>query len=205
MPSKPANHDSAGRPDSPAVKDHTPGENAHGPAANHARGQTQPDPIIVGLKRRWGRRRRRAVAFGLVVAAVALLTTFLNGRFPGLGGGDGNGELGVVSTNGANGAQNGSAKGPARPSPRDVLRVRIDGEEYQIEEDTDRGQRYRPVELAELVKMAQAARGDEQGIRVRIVRRASSIHRAEVRLMQALEEAGLKRDRDYHLSSEIAP
>lgn len=63
---------------------------------------------------------------------------------------------------------------------------------------------YRPTPMADLVRLAGQAKGDSNGIRVRILRRETSRTKAEVDLKQALEDAGIGDDVVY-MPSELLP
>jgi hypothetical protein len=72
----------------------------------------------------------------------------------------------------------------------DVLEVTIDERHYTVREMVNGEPGHRRVELAELVQLARSAPGSEDGIRVRILRRASSRVTAEMLLEDTLSEAG---------------
>jgi hypothetical protein len=72
-----------------------------------------------------------------------------------------------------------------------VLHVLIDGRQYLVERPADGGLEYQPVPLDEVIKLAQAASGDEDGIRVRINRRGTARATAEIALREKLLAAGL--------------
>ena len=76
--------------------------------------------------------------------------------------------------------------------PGDVLNVVIDGRDYAVRQVIDGEERLHPMSLPEIVELAQAAPGNNEGIRVRVLRRESSRPTAEQALEQALLDAGIE-------------
>lgn len=153
------------------------------------------------------RLKTRTIAGGLVVVGI-VAGSFLSGLVPGFGSGSGSGLQTSLSTD--NGEQPAEPPSPApvdqpespeqepveqpvekAPMP-EVLVVRVDGHEYLIPADNKGG--VRKAELAEVVKLAQDTPGNEDGIRVRILRHSSARLVAWSTLYDSLEQAGLKRD-----------
>ena len=156
--------------------------------------------------------RRLTIGGGLLIG-VAIVASLLSGLFSGFGGqGSGNGPT-VVVLNGGNSmnipdtAQSKPVdqhpepkEEPASPpesADADVVNLLIDGRSYFIRQSVDGKRAYRPIELPELVNLAKAARGNEDGIRVRVSRRESSRASAENLLQEKLMEAGLRKEAIY--------
>lgn len=155
--------------------------------------------------------KKRKVALGLVVAG-AVLGVFLSGRFPGFPGsattarslekaGPSKPEAGAVAK--APNAQPASAaaapesapaptpKKPSAPPPKKLL-VRVDEYNYQV---TDAAAiAWREANLRDILLLAKRTTGDEDGLRVRILRRKSARYTAWARLYAELETAGLPSD-----------
>lgn len=77
------------------------------------------------------------------------------------------------------------------PVLRQVLTVVIDGPGYLVGADE---KRLRGAELAEVVTLAVATQGDDQGVQVRIRRKKNAQAGARVDLIGHLLEAGIKRE-----------
>lgn len=76
----------------------------------------------------------------------------------------------------------------------DVLTVLIDEREFLIEIPSDAEAVFRPTEFDRVVKLAAMAKGDTNGIKVRILRRESSRASAEFQLKSELERHGIESD-----------
>jgi hypothetical protein len=99
------------------------------------------------------------------------------------------------------------ASGTSTPMPtppsagqREILTVIIDGPGYI--DGTDES-RFRAVELAEVVALAKATQGDDQGVHVRIRRKKNAQAGARADLIGQLQEAGLKREEIQEMSGFI--
>jgi hypothetical protein len=164
----------------------------------------------------------RAATGGIAVVIAAILLMFLQGGF---GDGDGDSESDggddnlMVSADPGDDSRNeaGSGKDDDEDSGNDgglteeqqkaledgVLEILIDEVEYFLvlpgEEPI-----YRPSVIGDLVKLAEHAKGDSNGIRVRILRRETSRTKAEVDLKQALSDAGIGDDAVY-MPAELLP
>jgi hypothetical protein len=156
--------------------------------------------------------RKRAFAGITVVLGVAI-ATILNGAFPGFGTRNGTadeeGEASrvEVSTESQAPARTPAVdETPASPEPQEssaseettakkpdlkVLDILVDGHDYQI---SLRGKGYTTFPLARVVETAKVTTGNEDGIRVRILRRDSARVVAWSRLYEALEDAGISKD-----------
>jgi hypothetical protein len=153
--------------------------------------------------------KKRTIATALIAGGVAV-GVYVSGWLPKLG----NGELGLGG--GAPAPQEQHAAEPSPPAaaakpqspaesvdaphesgagPRefrpDVLHVLIDGRQYLVRKPADGGEEYQPATLDEVVELAQATPGDEDGIRVRINRRGSARATAEIALRDRFTAAGL--------------
>ncbi len=85
-----------------------------------------------------------------------------------------------------------------------VLTLLIDEYEYLMKIPASADSVYRPVELSRAVALAKQAKGDSNGIRVRVQRRESSRASAEHRLMNELQHGGIGSDAVY-MASEFVP
>ena len=80
----------------------------------------------------------------------------------------------------------------SQKQPLRVVKVVIQDRDYLLRTTDDDGQeQLQPIALAQLVETVRAASGDEDGVRVRIVRRDSSRAAAEELLHQSLLKAGV--------------
>ncbi|MCA9038056.1 MAG: hypothetical protein KDA91_23185, partial [Planctomycetaceae bacterium] len=71
-----------------------------------------------------------------------------------------------------------------------VLTVLIDERSYLLQLPSDSDPVYRPVELARLIQLLPMAKGDANGIRVRILRRENARASAEEKLKLELSHGG---------------
>jgi hypothetical protein len=154
--------------------------------------------------------RKRTAAGGVLVVAV-LVGVWLSGLFrgfgPGGGGGNGEGEAShraefPVSAEAPETRPDQDPNAPAEPAR--VVDVLIDGERYSVRRAIQGGAAWRPAELDEIVRLATNAPGNEQGLKVRIRRRSTSLPSAEQRLEEALLQGGLSSTEVYKVE-EIAP
>jgi hypothetical protein len=150
--------------------------------------------------------RKRAFA-GITVVLGVVIATVLNGGFPGFGTRNGSAdENGSAEQVVASTETEAPGPSPATPQPEEepkteeeqpkkpdikVLDILVDGHEYQI---SLRGKGYTTFPLERIVATAQATSGNEDGIRVRILRRDSARVVAWSRLYEALEDAGISKD-----------
>jgi hypothetical protein len=79
-------------------------------------------------------------------------------------------------------------------APTDVIYVLIDGKNYLLRQGPEGKVPYKPATLDEIVGAAQAATGDETGIRVRVAQKSTSREITERTLRSKLEEAGIPSD-----------
>ena len=156
------------------------------------------------------RLKTRTIAGGLVVAGL-VAGTFLSGLMPGFGVGGGNGTQ-VSSSTGDSASpvettpaertdaavETPVSQKPVEPDsiassePPAVLEIRIDGHEYLVPSGADAA--FRKAELAEILELAKTTTGNDDGIRVRIVRHKSARVVAWSTLYEELERSGFKRD-----------
>ncbi|MBI1314082.1 hypothetical protein GC176_22530 [bacterium] len=152
--------------------------------------------------------RKRAFAGITVVLAVAI-ATILNGGFPGFGTRNGNAHedgstAKVVASTApatppatevpAESKPEAAPKPEEKPAPKSelkVLDILVAGHDYQI---SIRGKGYTTFPLNQILTVAKSTTGNEDGIRVRILRRDSARVVAWSRLYEALEEAGIGKD-----------
>jgi hypothetical protein len=146
--------------------------------------------------------RKRVVGAGLLVAIG--IGIWLSSLFKGLGpGGSGTGfgltdkqytSVGSGQSDGSLPVSTSSTRdaAPESPDTRKRPTVLIDGHSYLLQLGTDAEEGFKPVELSEIVRLAQRAEPDANGIRVHIKRRANSRTSAEIDLVNALDEAGVQ-------------
>lgn len=75
--------------------------------------------------------------------------------------------------------------------PLQVLDILIDDRSYLIKSAAQPQDRYRPAEIAEIVKLARQTSGDEDGIHIRVYRKGSARVTPESQLKEELKKAGL--------------
>lgn len=79
-------------------------------------------------------------------------------------------------------------------APVATVFVLIDGREYLLRRGPEGKAPYKPADLAAVIEAAQAATGDDNGIRVRIAQKSSSRETTERALRMELEQAGIPGD-----------
>lgn len=154
---------------------------------------------------------KRKVAGGLVILGI-VIATFFKGLFPGFGSGSGDGEDSgptlVASTDSSQPpattplaeeqpAQPEDTPEADEPAPEtkaalETLDVLIDGHDYLV---SVRGKGYTVVPLPAIMNVAKETSGNEDGIRVRILRKNSARVVAWSRLFEELEEVGIANDK----------
>ena len=85
-----------------------------------------------------------------------------------------------------------------------VLTVLIDEHQYMIELPGTQDSIYRPAELSRIVELAALAKGDSNGVRVRILIRQNARASAEKQIQEDLRHAGIHRDA-IMITSEFVP
>jgi hypothetical protein len=86
----------------------------------------------------------------------------------------------------------------------DLLTVLIDDFQYMIELPGNPDSILRPAELSRIVQLASLAKGDSNGIKVRVLIRQSARASAESQLLADLEHSGIHRDA-IMMTSEFVP
>ncbi|MFT4559172.1 MAG: hypothetical protein ACI8P0_000947 [Planctomycetaceae bacterium] len=146
--------------------------------------------------------KKRTVVGGLLVVG-AVLGTFMSGLLPGFGSGSGVGAQGPVNDS-PNAVSRDALTEPApvenpvvakvETAPRPaVLEIRVDNHDYFVADNSSETG-VRQVDLDEAVELAQAATGNDDGIRVRIVRSRSARLTAWTTLHDSLIKAELSMD-----------
>jgi len=146
--------------------------------------------------------KKRTIAGGLLVVG-AMLGTFMSGLLPGFGSGSGVGAEGpgndstdAISrdalTEPAPVENPAVAKVETAPRPT-VLEIRVDNHDYFVADNSSETG-VRQVDVDEAVKLAQATTGNDDGIRVRIVRSRSARLTAWTTLHDSLIKAELSMD-----------
>lgn len=85
-----------------------------------------------------------------------------------------------------------------------ILTVLIDNYQYMIELPGKPDATFRPAELSRIVELAALAKGDSNGIKVRVLIRQSARASAEKQLQADLEHSGIHRDA-IMMTSEFVP
>ena len=146
--------------------------------------------------------KKRTIVGGLLVVG-AVLGTFMSGLLPGFGSGSGVG----AQSSGGNSAQIAPVGVQPETAPIEepivakietsarvpVLEIQIDNHDYFVT-DNDSKTGVRKVDLDEAVKLAQETTGNDDGIRVRIVRSRSARLTAWTTLHDSLVKADLSLD-----------
>jgi hypothetical protein len=86
----------------------------------------------------------------------------------------------------------------------DFLTVLIDDFQYMIELPGNPDSIHRPTDLSRIVELASLAKGDSNGIKVRVLIRQSARASAESQLLADLEHSGIHRDA-IMMTSEFVP
>jgi hypothetical protein len=125
----------------------------------------------------------------------AVVVAFLIGMYsgiPGFGGGEG-------AQGNASAAAAATGGGPVETADDltktgledNVLTVLIDGHEYAVLTKRDGQEEYRAASVDQVVSLAKIARGDDTGVRVKVLRRESARASAEEQLRGSLVNAGI--------------
>ena len=164
-------------------------------------------------------RTKATIGGGIIIAAMiagAMLSDYFN--FRGFGLGDGDGARAMLPLNSQQTDDSSSdderrqvsaelpderaARSGPPLQPGEVLNVVIDGRDYAVRQVIDGEERLHPLSLAEVVELAKAAPGNNEGIKVRVLRRESSRPTAEQALEQALLQSGIE-SREILQSEEL--
>jgi hypothetical protein len=142
---------------------------------------------------------RKRNFLGAVLLAGIGLGVYLGKLNFGLGGGN---QFGLGSSGGETQVSIGSADriaSPIEPAKEkeelpievpDVVRILIDDRQYYLRSETG-SVTEAPIALPKLVQLIELAPGDEDGLRVRVYRKATARASAEEKLKTALTEAGI--------------
>ena len=144
-------------------------------------------------KKRGGTSRRVAVGGGVILILGILMGMFM--ELPGLGSGT------MVS----------KGEGAASPTKNNspdtqvdtglqssgLITVLIDDRSYSLVKKVGDETVFSPTELTTIVNQATKVTGNEDGIRVRILRRESARYSAETNLRNALADAGIENEAVY--------
>lgn len=143
--------------------------------------------------------RKRALLGGVAVVAV-VLTAFFTGIIPGFGGGSGTGDGTSTSLSAETGEETtttetaGETTTPDPPLPttvpQELVQVVVENDMYGLQIPDGR---YKVVPMSEVVEAAKSATGNEDGIKIRILRKASAKVVAWSTLADELEKAGIAR------------
>ena len=142
--------------------------------------------------------RKRTIAGSILVVGV-LIGSFLSGLIPGFGVG-GNQDGNEANTRGDETLAtlaNLDTRTEILPTAattgvsKDVLDVRVEDRSYSLRRVVDGKDVYEPATLDQIIELARATKGNDQGIRVRINRRPSARVVAWMTLQQELIKAGL--------------
>ena len=148
--------------------------------------------------------KKRTIAGGLLLAG-AVLGAFMSGLLPGFGSGNGIRVQGAGddSTRASQSATDETPREPAQAEvpavvdvkspPPVVLEIRIDNRDYIVPDDST-ATGVRTVDLDEAVELAQLTTGNDDGIRVRILRTRSARLTAWTTLHDSLVKSGLSVD-----------
>lgn len=163
----------------------------------------------------------KAASGGVIVVAALLALFFMKG--PGLGSGDDPAESSAMVTTQPSTATE-SPQPAATPSDSpavteddggltedektalsgSILVVLIDEHDFRMALPFENETLYREIEFTRLLELAQAAKGDSNGIRVRILRRENARASAEERLKRELFGVGINTSAIY-MPEEFVP
>ena len=158
-----------------------------------------PTSILTPSSHRLGGASGKAVGGGIIVAALLVLGSYLGGLGFGIGDGSGNGD-------GDNPPSLDGVQGPidsektTTPAETEleigtVVNVLIDGNQYRILKSPDASwtdtDNYTAIPLERVLSAVQDADGDS-GVKIRIARRGNSLPEAELKLREALRDAGIE-------------
>jgi hypothetical protein len=131
---------------------------------------------------------------GVTAVGALCVGIWLGGWFKGLGLGEGTGQVEVSLDPGRTKqgvTQAASEPGKTAIVPPTVLEVVVDQQEYFLKQAETGKVAPAPLPLEQVVKLATAAKGDGDGYKIKIYRKASSLHMAESILKEELTKAGL--------------
>ncbi|MBC7817972.1 MAG: hypothetical protein IAG10_13860 [Planctomycetaceae bacterium] len=158
-------------------------------------------------------RKRTVIGGTLALGLVAGI--WLSGKLPHMGSGfglgsGGDGMLGQPDTSNVSvqtddgAAKSDSLSAPVEHGPKpnrtdaepldDVLTILVEDRHYAVWKKTRKGNGYFPAEMDELIQLALAAKSNEDGLRVRVLRSESARVTAWQKLQSELVQAGVPAD-----------
>ncbi len=148
--------------------------------------------------------KKRAPVLGGIAILAVVLTTFFTGIIPGFGTGSGQAdgttptvqaETGETAEPPAN-PETPVTTDPAKPvppkpiaAPVEVVQIVVEGDEFGLRRSDGK---YRVAPISRIVEDAQSATGNEDGIKVRILRKKNAKYVAWSTLANELEKSGIK-------------
>jgi hypothetical protein len=148
--------------------------------------------------------KKRAPVLGGIAILAIVLTTFFNGGIPGFGTGSGQGDgtTQAVQSEADDGAvqpvnsdtptsEETTKPVPPKPAaaPAEVVQIVVEGDEFRLMRSDGT---YRVAPISRIVKDALSATGNEDGIKVRILRKKNAKVVAWSTLENELEKSGIK-------------
>lgn len=148
--------------------------------------------------------KKRAPVLGGIAILAIVLTTFFNGVIPGFGTGSGQGDgtMQAVQSEADDGAvqpvnsdtptsEETTKPVPPKPvaAPAEVVQIVVEGDEFRLKHSDGA---YRVAPISRIVKDALSATGNEDGIKVRILRKKNAKVLAWSTLENELEKCGIK-------------
>lgn len=145
--------------------------------------------------------RKRTIVGGLVVVGI-VIGAFLSGMLPGFGTGSGDGDGSKVSVSTSHpisstlpiDERTEIVSSETLPTDPDVLEVVVKDESYSIRTVVAGTEKLEPAELRRIVKLAKETDGNDDGIRVVILRDKSALFLTWKTLEEELTKAGLPPD-----------
>ncbi len=139
-------------------------------------------------------RKKRGSAMLKGAGAIAIIA-FLLGMYtgiPGFSSGEGtDGTLGMSPTDQSTGPVEETDALTESGLVDDCVNVLIDGYDYLLLTSNDGSEAYRKTSIDQVLSLAQIAKGNDTGIRVKVLCKASARASAEVRLKEALTNSQL--------------
>jgi hypothetical protein len=153
-------------------------------------------PATPKTKKRGGTSRRVAVGGGAILILGIIMGMFMD--LPGLGSGTiaSKGKR-TTATTAPPETISPDTEADDSPPTVDLITVLIDDRSYSLVKKVGEETVFSPVELSSIVDQATKVSGNEDGIRVRILRRESARYMAETDLRKALADAGIENEAVY--------
>ena len=147
--------------------------------------------------------RKRTIVGALLAVGIAI-GVWLSGMLPNLGLGSGDGDeskASVVSTRPISSPvpvpvdeRRKTVSSPSVPTDPDVLEVVVNDEIYSIRTVVGETETLEPADLQQIVELAKQAAGNNEGVRVVILRDPSALFLTWKTLEKELAQAGLRSD-----------